>query len=318
MAIDITAVICTHNRSDYLKKALNSLYDQTLSADRYEIIVVDNASADDTRAVVEAIGAERAGAGRQMRYVYEAALGLSNARNTALAETQGRYIAYLDDDAIAVPEWLETLLSVFEGDYPGPGCVGGRVDPIWEAPRPSWLPDGLLTYLTIVNWGDERMLIHKPLWVAGANMAFDTELLRQVGGFSSSLGRKGNLLLSNEETALMQRIEDIGRDIIWEPSASVSHHAPPDRLTKKWFRSRARWQGISHAVLAIYAMEDDDKQRRERMRLLKHVEIYLSPVKYLIKYVISLGRSKENFYNEFQLIAEISYIKALISPPVTS
>ena len=318
MAIDITAVICTHNRSGYLKKALNSLYDQSLSADRYEIIVVDNASADDTRAVVESIEAERAALGRQMRYVYEAALGLSNARNTALAETQGRYIAYLDDDAIAGPEWLEILLGVFDGDYPGPGCVGGRVDPIWEAPRPSWLPDGLLTYLTIVNWGDHRMSIRKPLWVAGANMAFDTELLRQVGGFSSSLGRKGGLLLSNEETALMQQIEEIGREIVWEPSASVSHHAPPDRLTKRWFRSRARWQGISHAVLAFDAMEDGEQKRRERMRLLKHADLYVRPAKYVVKYLLTLGRAQENFYNEFQLIAVVAYIRALINPPVTS
>ena len=94
-ALRISAVICTHNRAAYLQKAIQSLIEQTLPKDQYEIIVVDNSSTDNTKQVVSRLQAaclrsqEKTDAcGLQLeacdlvRYVFEPVLGLSQARNT--------------------------------------------------------------------------------------------------------------------------------------------------------------------------------------------------------------------------------------------
>jgi glycosyltransferase involved in cell wall biosynthesis len=137
----ISATICTHNRAEYLGKALKSLSVQTLPAEDFEVLVVDNASTDDTAALVESVRPILP----SLRYVFEGSLGLSRARNTAIREARGDYIAFLDDDAVAVSEWLEAILTAFDTVKPTPVCVGGRIEPIWEGARPSWLADTSLS-----------------------------------------------------------------------------------------------------------------------------------------------------------------------------
>src|SRR5712671_6825521 len=102
----ISVIIATHNRADLLAIALKSLARQTIPPAEYEVIVVDNASSDQTPAVVR----QMSPAMPQVRYVFEERLGLSWARNAGLEAARAPYVAYLDDDAKAEPEWLEALL----------------------------------------------------------------------------------------------------------------------------------------------------------------------------------------------------------------
>ena len=131
MTVRISAIVCTYNRSTYLRKALGSLVDQSLSKDQYEVIVIDNGSQDDTRQVIDEFSWMP-----NLKYVYEPNLGLSQARNTGWRNAHGGYVAYLDDDAIACPRWLEKILEVFENVKPRPGCVGGKIEPRWELGHP--------------------------------------------------------------------------------------------------------------------------------------------------------------------------------------
>ena len=126
--VQISVVIPTHNRARYLSLTIQSLLDQGLPRSDFEIIVVDNRSTDSTKQVIDGFGG-----GDLVRYVFEPALGASRARNTGWGHARGRYVAFLDDDVIASPAWLENILGAFETLQPTPGCVGGRVDPIWEA-----------------------------------------------------------------------------------------------------------------------------------------------------------------------------------------
>ena len=100
----ISVVICTHNRSKYLLKAIRSVLGQDYPEDRYELVVIDNASTDSTADQVRPF----LDTGR-LRYVLEPELGISFARNTGWREAAGRYIAYLDDDAVASPGWLSAI-----------------------------------------------------------------------------------------------------------------------------------------------------------------------------------------------------------------
>jgi glycosyltransferase involved in cell wall biosynthesis len=248
MTIKVSAVICTLNRADYLRKAIKSLANQSLESGAYEILVVDNRSTDNTKAVVTEEFAHIS----NLHYIYEPVLGLSQARNTGWQHAKGAYVAYLDDDAIANSCWLEQIVQAFETIKPQPGCVGGKVEPIWEAPRPDWLPDELLPFLTVVDWSNTPIILGEDQYIAGANMAFPKFLLEAVEGFHVNLGRKGKSLLSNEELLLRNKLQEKNYEIYYDPKIAVKHHVSASRLAKSWFLKRTYWQGVSEAALLLY------------------------------------------------------------------
>jgi glycosyltransferase involved in cell wall biosynthesis len=239
----LSVIICTCERYGLVGEAIESVLRQDYPA--LELIVVDNsADAADARA----FAAHHAGR-EKIRFVYEPIQGLSQARNTGIEAAQGDIVAFMDDDAIAEPGWAKNLVATFHA-FPNTGCVGGRILPRWLAPRPNWLDDGSLGYLSIVDWGDTPREMKSGEWVAGCNIAYDRTLLRDVGGFPTSLGRKGigSSLLSNDESTVNHHIKLRGRAIMYAPSAIVQHQIPAERLTKKWFLRRAAWQGVSDFV----------------------------------------------------------------------
>lgn len=272
MTVRISAIICTYNRASYLRKAIQSLVDQDLAKNEYEILVVDNCSSDDTKKVVT----EEFNSAPNLKYIFEPQLGLSNARNTGWKAAKGAYIAYLDDDAIASSHWLSQLIQTFESTTPMPGCVGGKIDPIWEADRPQWLPDNLLPYLTILDWSDQTLVLDKAQYIAGANMAFSKTALELVNGFQSELGRKGKKLLSNEELVLQNQLRNHNLDIIYDPIAVVDHHVVLNRLKQKWFLERTYWQGVSRAYL-LATEESPSASKRFRMSSITLLKLLKAP-----------------------------------------
>lgn len=305
MAVKLSAIICTFNRAHYLRKALQSLVDQTLPKEQYEILVVDNCSTDNTSQVVH----EEFGSVSNLLYLYEPVLGLSQARNTGWRNARGEYVAYLDDDAIACPEWLERILDVFETVKPQPGCVGGKIEPIWGAPRPCWLSDKISPYLTIVDWSETPMALNGKQWLAGANIAFPRHLLEAVGGFQVSLGRRGGKLLSLEEILLRQQLEDRGYCCFYHPEIAVRHHIPASRLTKGWFVRRVYWGGVSDALIQIH-QKSPSITKRLRMGLSTIRSRLLSP-RELANLVIPTD-DPDRFARKCPTIVRIGYVMGLL------
>lgn len=301
MALQISAIICTFNRVDYLQKAIESLITQTIASDSYEILVIDNCSTDATKKVV----AKEYCHIPNLRYIYESVQGLSQARNTGWQNAKGSFVAYLDDDAIASSQWLEQICKAFETIQPQPGCVGGKTEPVWESVRPLWLPDELLSYLTIVDWSDEPIFLKDNQFVAGANMAVPRSLLSELGGFTLDLGRKGKNLLSCEEILLRDQIRDKGYEIYYDPDISVKHHIPDSRLTQSWFTQRLYWQGISRAH--VY----DFQNTPSKLRLMKSamgrlLELIKSPTEIL--YLWLPTENPDHFKNKCDALWKIGYM----------
>ncbi len=242
MQIQISAIVCTYNRSNYLKRTLKSLIKQSLDNQVYEIIVVDNASTDNTKKMVSEYSRIN------FKYSYESKLALSIARNTGLEKAKGKYVAYIDDDAIADEYWLQNILSSFKKEK-NVGCIGGRVKPIWESKKPVWLDYNLYPFLSLLDKGKKRYIFSESEWFSGTNMAFRKDLLRKIGGFPVHLGRKGNYLLSGEEVYVKQKIENLGYLALYNPEALVHHSIPGSRLAKQWFIGRLFWQGVTNAVM---------------------------------------------------------------------
>jgi len=247
----VSVVICTHNRARDLERALESLAHQVGATFPWEIIVVDNASTDHTPLVV-ARWKHELPVGR----VVESRPGLCHARNTGWQNARSDVIAYLDDDALADPDWLTVIRARFDERDATLGCIGGKVDPIWEAPRPAWLSDQVAAGLTIVNWSDRTRTITdlQEVWLVGANIAFRRDALVASGGFHPALDRSGTRLLSSGDVYLTKRILELGYECEYHPAMRVRHRVPGNRLTQQWFRRRFFWQGVSNAIMETLDM----------------------------------------------------------------
>jgi glycosyltransferase involved in cell wall biosynthesis len=233
----ICAIICTHNREQYLAAAIDSLLEQDFPD--YEVIVVDNASSDRTREICQARP--------QVKYIYESVLGLSTARNTGAKATQADILAYLDDDAVASPTWLSDLYQAYETNEKL-AIAGGKVTLLWpdNITPPAWISPGLAANLGLYDLGDKVVYINQPgLTPRGLNYSIRRQFLDQVGGFDPNLGRIGKNLLSNEELYMTELALEKGWQVAYLPNALVAHNVAPERLEPAWFLNRGWWQGIS-------------------------------------------------------------------------
>ncbi|MFD0671484.1 glycosyltransferase [Cohnella sp. GCM10027633] len=239
----VTVAICTHNRAKDTGEAVLSVLRQDFDKKDMEIVVVDNRSSDDTASVVEGL---RRVHGDRVRYAYEEKLGLSVARNRAIREARGEYVLFLDDDAIASSRWVRHIVDVFERDA-AIGCVGGKIDPIWEAGEPDWIPDEYRAVFTILDYTEGVKEMPAPAIPYGANVAFRRSVFDEFAPFREDLGRIGSNLLSSEESELIGRIRSAHK-VYYSSYALVWHKIPKERTTKAWFRKRIFWQGVSDAV----------------------------------------------------------------------
>jgi glucosyl-dolichyl phosphate glucuronosyltransferase len=239
----ITAAVPTYNRYDLIERCIESLIAQDLDANQYKIVIVDNSPATETAEVFK----NRYNGQRHIHYFIERTPGLSNARNVAARLCNSKYIAYIDDDAVADAAWLKSILHAFEKIGSTAGIVCGKVSPIWPIDPPKWLPASLLSALTIVDRGDTMRIAQPGEGFAGTNFSVRVAPLLDLGGFASFLGRVGNpaVLLSNEESNLVERMRAAGHETIWAPDAKVEHLIHRERLSQAWLRKRYAWQAIS-------------------------------------------------------------------------
>lgn len=259
-ALAISVILCTRNRADLFDEAMASVVAQDFPKSAYEIVVVDNGSSDHTAEV-----AQRYASRADVRYVREDRIGLCVARNTGWRAAAARHVALFDDDAVAQPGWLAAIADAFERSPGDVGVIGGRVDPVWLAPRPDWLADEIAGALTIVDWGpDEKPIVDlRREWLVGANMAAPKAVIAEVGGFHPWLDRVGANLLSSGDVHLQMEIVRRGYRCLYVPAMAIAHLAPPSRLTQAWFRRRFYWQGISDAVMEIIDTAPSRKRRVE-------------------------------------------------------
>ena len=242
----ISAAICSYDRYEYLAAAIASLTRQSLPANDFEVLVIDN-SPDAERSKAEY---ERHAHVPNLRWIYEAKPGLSNARNVAIDAAHGPFIAFLDDDAIASAGWLAALVAAYAQFAADVDIVGGPIAPKWPSERPAWLGDELLPYVSVIDLGTETRLLRENEWLAGANISYRRARLQEVGGFNVTLGRVGAgiSLMSNDETELAERLQRSGGKIGYCAAAHVDHHVDASRLTQSWFRRRIAWQAVSAYV----------------------------------------------------------------------
>jgi glycosyltransferase involved in cell wall biosynthesis len=250
--MDATVLIATYNRAALLDETLAWLARMRVSPTlAWDVIVVDNNSSDDTRAVVERHILRFP---VRMRYVFEPAQGRSSALNTGIAQATGVVLVFTDDDVRVVDGWLDAATAPLLGGEVSIAYSGGPVRPIWGAPPPPWLDlarGDLWGTIAIQDHGAEPFVYEERRKVPlGANMAARRELFQKIGGFRADLGRTGGrLVLGQEVPELLMRARGAGLRGMYVPAMEVHHHVPATRLTPAYFR---RWwfgKGVSRAAL---------------------------------------------------------------------
>jgi GT2 family glycosyltransferase len=238
-------VICafTERRWQGLVAAVDSLAAQSRAPD--EIVVVIDHNADlQTRAAAKLPAVRVLANGH--------APGLSGARNTGVQETSGEVVAFMDDDAVADRDWLQTLVERYRD--PRVIGVGGAIVPLWEGGRPRAFPEEFdwvvgCTYRGMpTRRGPVRNLI-------GANMSFRREVFAAAGGFSDGIGRVGSRAAGCEETEFCIRAGAAfpAGMILYEPAARVSHRVPTARASWRYFGTRCYLEGLSKAQVTQHA-----------------------------------------------------------------
>lgn len=240
----LSIAICTYNRAALLNRVLDSLTNQTPAGAEFEILIVDNGSTDKTRYVVD----ERQLQDRRIRYVVEPEPGIAHARNRAMAEARGEYLAFIDDDAWAEPDWIKNLLAPFQTVTPRPDCVVGPVSLVWEGNRPDWFPARFETLLCRYEMGDNPRFLDADGYLLTTNSLFHRETLVKLGGMRTDLGHKRKALIGGEDNDIFNRLIANGRRVYYQPSARVNHPVPKERQTRRFLLRRLFWDGASQPL----------------------------------------------------------------------
>ena len=234
----ISVIVCTYNRGTVLKAMLGSLAQMTVPSEIFwELIVVDNNSADQTRTVVENFAKSSA---LKVRYVFERNQGLSHARNRGVQEAKGEIIVFTDDDVSIDPQWLVGIKRSF-AEF---NCIGvaGKVLPVWLQERPAWLElEGPYAIkappITRLDLGEEPCKIATAPF--GGNMAYRMEAFVKYGLFRTDLGVVGEKHHYGEDTEFGDRLIRSGEVIMYEPRAVIYHPIQAERMSKRYLVSSA-------------------------------------------------------------------------------
>jgi glycosyltransferase involved in cell wall biosynthesis len=263
VTLRISVVICayTEERWHQVLAAVDSIRQQSLGC--YEIVLVVDHNRDLFGRLATALPDVTVVENREVP-------GLSGARNTGVALAQGDVIAFLDDDAVAEPDWLK----FFADSYADPAVagVGGLVLPRWETRRPSWFPKEFnwVVGCSYVGMPDTRAPVRN---LMGSAASFRREVFGLVGGFRSGLGRTADgRPLGCEETEFCIRVRqrDPSAVLLFDNRAVAWHLVPAARCRSSYFRSRCYAEGLSKAMVTVSVGASDglSAERRYTTRTL--------------------------------------------------
>jgi glycosyltransferase involved in cell wall biosynthesis len=250
--VDVSVIICTHNpRSDYLRRTLDSLRDQTLSKDTWELLLVDNASAEPLALTCD-ISWHPNG-----RHVLENELGLSPARLRGMREARSDLLIFVDDDNVLEPHYLDEAIEI-KRNWPQLGTWGaGHIVPEYEQKPPDYLRK-LLPYLAlrqskVARWANVCSCIEATPW--GAGLCVRGSVAKEYVALCESSGlqvtdRRGRQLLSGGDVEISFVACNGGLGMGIFPQLRLTHLIPKVRVTEEYLLRIVEGTRASHLLLA--------------------------------------------------------------------
>ena len=232
----INVCICTYNRPELLNNLLIKLQNQkTNQSFSYSIIVVDNDYEQLGKVVVEAI---KKNAKIQIDYYVEPEQNIALARNKAVENAKGDYIAFIDDDEFPVDDWLLNLYQTLN-KYAVDGVLG-PVKPYFETEPPQWIIRGRLFEREFFQTGT---IIQNPKYTRTGNVLLSRKIfVDKESPFDPRFGKTGG-----EDVDFFKRMIQKGNVFVWCNEACVNEIVPPERFKRSYFLKRALLRGVANS-----------------------------------------------------------------------
>ena len=255
-------IICTYNRSFFLKATIESILTNFKEKSNYEVLIIDNNSTDGTDKMMLQFSAQP-----QLKYYKELQQGLSHARNRGIKEASNDILIFLDDDIEIDKKYLDILDEIF--DNQSISIAGGKVLP-HKATIPEWLPPKYYYLASVFDLGEEARFVDK---LMGANYGMRKEVAKTIGWYDTRLGRKGNSLMGGEENDYFNRAQKFGFKRYYHPKLIV-YHKVANKLTENYIFNYSFSNGRSQALI--------DKGNKELKVVLKIAKYIVMIVAYFL------------------------------------
>jgi glycosyltransferase involved in cell wall biosynthesis len=258
----VSVVVCTYateRYKDYIE-AVESILEQSYSP--IEIVLV----VDGNEGVFDRVESRFSDREDTVLHCNENNQGISYSRTKGAELASGDIVAYLDDDAVAEPDWIEELVDVYEQQ--DAVAVGGRLAPKWLVSEPSFLPAEYhwLIGVTPRGFADHMEEVRNTY---GSNLSFRRDVFLEVGGFDENTGLKADGKVQAHEAPVCLRVQEAtGKGVIYNENAVVYHKIFDYRTDPWWLLDRAFWQGYSKRVMELVLDEDDDGKQTYLKQLL--------------------------------------------------
>ncbi len=305
--MDITVVICTHNRAKLLGTMLDVLSRATFPAgSAIDILVVANACRDDTDQVLgryTQVFGRLAGPG--FRWLIEPVAGKSVALNLAVKESRGNTLCFIDDDQYVDADFFPQLVSALS-TYPEYEIFCGSMTPDWDGSEPSWVHETGQFHIGIRPFPEYDLgnvlceVTHDMKLPSGGNITVKRSVFERAGGFSTDLGPQGHNLMGGEDIEFVKRAMQTGARILYVPSIRQKHAVEAERMATLYMMRKSYLRSLSNVKMS----ENSPRSLRPYM-LLKLGQ-------YALLAVFSL-RGYKRFYFMIRLAAVFGEMRAALS-----
>ena len=258
----LSIIICSYNRASYISDALTSLYRQTAVLNEFEVIIVDNNSTDNTKEVYAAW--RQTNTNGQFTFISETKQGASFARNTGAAIAKGQWVCFMDDDAVATPNYVENILKHIQNKPDAVG-FGGRIIPKYIPSEPKWMSYYVSSLVGNFDYAPIPCAFENGKYPLESNMIVKKSVYDKIGGFNVNLpGVVGTLRIGGEGKELFYKILALGHIIYYDPAICVHHVVEVKKLTSEYMYrvasgigrgEKTRTSAISKAAYLIKVLE---------------------------------------------------------------
>jgi len=276
--MNLSIVICTHNRAQLLSETIDSLNRaQRPTGFLSEIVVVANGCNDNTLAMLQRY-AERQDSDDTLplRYFEEARLGKSYALNTALQLELAPVVAFVDDDQVTDSGFLQGIVDAVT-HYADADIFCGKIHPNWTGAEPEWVhaaePYPIFpTPVPKFDLGETSQVIARnTITPSGGNIFVRRDLIAKVGPFSTELGPTGHNLLGGEDVEWINRALALGATLRYIPAVRQLHYVDPQRITMPYMLRKAFERSCSVVLFSPQHQAPKRVPRYLLRKLLSHV-----------------------------------------------
>lgn len=238
----IAVCMCTYKRPQLLEKLLLGISRQeTAGLFTYSVVVVDNDALQSAKGMVSSL---REKLPLDIVYATEPEQNISLARNLAVRNAGGNYLAFIDDDEIPGPDWLLKLYNTCK-EYKADGVLG-PVKPHYEVEPPKWVVKARMHEKGHFETGH---VLRKVKDTRTSNVLLQMRIFENLESpFGARYGRTGG-----EDTDFFSRMMDKGCVFVWCNEAPVYETIPPDRTERSYFLKRALLRGAVTARITPFS-----------------------------------------------------------------